>query len=802
MVVLGAEMESTAQFDPKSLPERLPLLPLRQGVLFPAVVSPFGVARPISLDALDRAEAGWLLVAVQRDPNVDEPSGSDLLPVAILARAAERGQTQRGRRLVPIQGFARVRLNEVSRTDGGLSASFSMVEETWPDGPHGDALAKALQAEVESVAASIGPQAELKRMFESVTSPVILVDLIAYVIEADADWKKELLVTTDPAVRAERVLAQIARLNEVAEAQRSIRDRVVSEIKDQEREALLRRQLKAIQSELGEGDENDEVADLKKRIDALGLPEEAQNAVDREVSRLQRLGNGSPERSVAIDWLTWIADLPWGKTSQTEIDLGTLETILDRTHFGLKDVKRQVLEHLAVRKLAGSGRADVLLLVGPPGVGKTSIAEAIAEATKRKLVRVALGGVRDEAELRGHRRTYVGARPGRLVEGLRRAGSSDPVVLLDEVDKLGRGWQGDPAAALLEILDPEQNHAFTDHYLEVPFDLSKVLFIATANDLSAVPPPLRDRMEVLEIEGYTSLEKVHIAKEHVLEKLAKNAGLSVDDVSLSDEALEAVIDGWTREAGVRQLQRVLGRVFRAAAVLKAKDELLDPLAVNEDELEDYLGRRKFFREEHELDLRAGIATGLAWSPMGGDVLYVEATAVPGQGKLHLTGQLGDVMKESAQAALTYARAHADRLGVDAKAFGEQDIHVHVPAGATPKDGPSAGVTMFTAIASLLSERPVERDVAMTGEVTLRGRVLPVGGIKSKVLAAHARGIRRVILPERNRPDVAEVPESIASELTFVFVRHMDEVLDEALTPRISDQPDPGASDAARVSFAA
>jgi ATP-dependent Lon protease len=446
-------------------------------------------------------------------------------------------------------------------------------------------------------------------------------------------------------------------------------------------------------------------------------------------------------------------------------------------------VKRQVLEHLSVRKLAGSGRADVLLLVGPPGVGKTSIGNAIAEATNRKLVRVALGAMRDEAELRGHRRTYIGARPGRLIEGIRRAGAQDPVVLLDEVDKMGTGYRGDPAAALLEILDPEQNHAFVDHYLEVPFDLSKVLFIATANDLANVPGPLRDRMEVLEIAGYTREDKIVIAQRHLGKKLAENVGLGESDVVMTDDAIREAIAGWTREAGVRQLQRTLGRIWRAAAVKKAKGELNEPLVVDAKDLETYLGRRKVHDEAHEVLSRPGIARGLAWTPVGGDVLYVEASTLPGKGSLILTGQLGDVMKESARAALTFTMANATSLGIPHDVMEDKDLHVHVPAGAVPKDGPSAGVTMFMAIASLLSGRPVRDDVAMTGEATLRGRVLPVGGIKAKVLAAHRHGVKRVLLPKGNEHDIEDVPKEARDDLEFILVDDMCAALDAALVPK-------------------
>ena len=506
--------------------------------------------------------------------------------------------------------------------------------------------------------------------------------------------------------------------------------------------------------------------------------------VDRELSRMGRLRGGSPERGVALDWLTWIAELPWAPQAREAADLSRLEAALDETHHGLEDVKKQVVEHLAVRQLAGSGRSDVLLLVGPPGVGKTSVGQAIADATGRELLRVALGGVRDESEVRGHRRTYVGARPGRIIEGLRRAQTSDPVILLDEIDKLGRGWQGDPGAALLELLDPEQNHAFTDRYLEVPFDLSKVLFIATANDLGGVPGPLRDRMEVLRIDGYTIDEKVRITRKHLLAKLARNAGLDADALPFTDAALDAVVSGWTREAGVRSLQRALGRVFRAAAVRKAKGALDGPLAVDVDDLPEYLGRQRFHEEDNRRDADlAGVAHGLAWTPVGGDVLTVEAAGLPGSGQLVLTGQLGDVMKESARAALTYVLSHAGELGIDVAEARKTDIHIHVPAGAVPKDGPSAGVTMFTALASLLSGRPVRADVAMTGEATLRGRVLPVGGIRSKVLAAHRQGMKRVILPRRNGADLEDVPEQARKELDIVLVDRMDERCARPSAPR-------------------
>ena len=766
---------------PNDLPNTLPVLPLRQGFLLPGVASPFAVARPASLAAVEAATRdhdGWVLLAIQRTPET-EFTPHDLLPVGVLARILHPVQRNDQVKAVAIQGAKRVRWGDFSQSDH-LRASYETVEESWPEGPEAEALRRSLVEAVERLFEKIENQGQIQAATRSVQSPPMLVDLVATFLESELDWKHEVLTTIDPMERARMVLRRATELGEVLDAQKNIADRVRQDIGDQERKHILRRQLEAIQDELGEG--IDERSELAGRLKELELPDEVRQAVDKELLRLQRIPNGSPERNVAIDWLNWVAELPWGKTSGVDVDISAVEAQLDESHHGLDEVKKQVIQNLAVRKLAGSGRADVLLLVGPPGVGKTSIAESIAETTGRELVRVALGGVRDEAELRGHRRTYVGARPGRIVEGIRRAGASDPVLLLDEVDKLGRGWQGDPSSALLEILDPEQNHAFTDHYMEVPFDLSKVLFIATANDMSNVPAPLLDRMEVVTIEGYTEDEKVVIARSHVLPKLAKNAGVDEGDVLFTDGALRVAISGWTREAGVRQLQRTLGKVYRAAAVAKAKGELHRPWTVDEKDLQAHLGRRRNREERHEAPQQPGVATGLAWTPMGGDVLYVEASDYPGSGQLVLTGQLGEVMKESAQAAFTYARVHAEDLGVPTDQLRNRDVHVHVPAGATPKDGPSAGVTMYTALASLLTGRNVKSNVAMTGEVSLRGRVLPVGGIKSKVLAAHARGLRTVLLPKQNEPDVDDVPDKVLEEVEIVFVNDMSEVLERALDP--------------------
>ncbi|MCB9796765.1 MAG: endopeptidase La [Alphaproteobacteria bacterium] len=765
---------------PDILPPTLPVVALRRGILLPGGVQGFGIGRAISRSALDHTKDGLVLVAVQRE-RVADPVPSDLLPVAVLARVLDRPDEKR----VLVQGLTRVTLTGFPASRPHLEASFKVLEAGWPDTPEAEALARTFRGTARETAELVAGDRPTPPLLDIIQDHGLLADATAMLLEAPEAWKRDVLQTSDPVVRVEKVLQRLVRVKEVISAQKSIQSRLESDAKDQQKEVLLRRQLKAIQEELGEGDD-DELTRIREKLDEAALPDEVRETVDRELRRLERLNAASPERSVAVDWLEWIAELPWGTHSAVDVDLKALEQALDRSHHGLEEVKRQVIEHLAVRKLAGAGRADVLLLVGPPGVGKTSIGQAIADATGRKLVRVALGGARDEAALRGHRRTYIGARPGRLIEGIRRAGTADPVILLDELDKVGADWRGDPSAALLEILDPEQNHAFTDNYLDVPFDLSKALFIATANDLTPIRGPLRDRLEVLEIAGYTPEEKLTIARGHLLDRLAENAGLEPDDVEITDDAIARVIDGWTREAGVRQLQRVLGKVYRGAAVHKARDELTPPLVVDADDLETWLKRPRFTHEDHEVPTQAGIATGLAWTPVGGSVLYVEASTLPGSGRLILTGQLGDVMKESARAALTYVLAHAETLGFPLDAAEAKDVHVHVPAGAVPKDGPSAGVTMFTALASLFSGRLVKEGVAMTGEATLRGRVLPVGGIKSKVLAAHRNGCHTVILPRRNERDLEDLPLETREAMRFVLVDHVSEVLEEALAVRKSD----------------
>ncbi|MCA9493014.1 MAG: endopeptidase La [Myxococcales bacterium] len=763
---------------PDDLPAGLPVLPLRRGVLLPGMVSTYLVGRSRSLSALHANHQDWLLVAAQREASA-EPEPSALLPTAVLARVIERQKTDGDAESVVLQGVARVSLTGFPQVMPHLEATWAIVKQAWPTSTDGLGMRGAFRAEIERSTEVLGGEGPVRVLLS--LPETLVADAVAGGLQLpEQEWHKEILTTLDPVARTEKVMVAMVRAREAIAARTSIQERVQTATRDQQREFLLRQQLKAIQEELGQGDDSDDLDRLRTRLADAALPDEVREVTDRDLARLTRLGNTSPERSVAVDWLEWIADMPWGTGTAVDVDLRALEDALDRSHHGLSDVKRQVVEHLAVRKLAGKGRADVLLLVGPPGVGKTSIGQAIADATGRKLVRVALGGLRDESEMRGHRRTYIGARPGRLVEGIRRAGTHDPVVLLDEVDKLGHGPWGDPASALLEILDPEQNHHFVDRYLEVPFDLSRALFVATANDLSQIPGPLRDRMQIIELSGYSLAQKTTIAREHLLDVVARNAGLTRGDVSIDLAALQAAIAGWTREAGVRELQRVLGKLYRAAAVRKARGEHTEPLVVTEADLPELLGKRRFFEEEPEVTRRPGIARGLAWTPVGGDVLYVEASTFPGRGNLVLTGQLGDVMKESARAALTYVLANAEALGIPDGVLADKDIHLHVPAGSVPKDGPSAGVTLFTALASLLSNRPVRDDVAMTGEATLRGRVLPVGGIASKVLAAHRHGVRRVVLPKRNGLDLDELPDEVRETLDIVLVEHMEEVLAAAL----------------------
>ena len=783
-----------------------PLLPLRTGVLLPGAVATLPVGRERSLALVRDLEPGQVIgIAVQRDPATADPRLADLQPIGVFARVGEIAQAgRRGQRLV-VHTLRRFELDDVVRVDPYLRASGHPVAQESADPVRARSRGELLREQIDALSEQVSEgERRVLRELRAIVEPGLLADRVADALNLEHEAAVHVLLTLDVGER----LALVSRLLEETKTRREVKQRIDGEVRRElhkgQREAMLRQQLKAIRKELGEaGDGGDGLDELAGRLEEKELPDAVREAAERELDRLRGASGGSPaEAGVIRNYLEWIVALPWSERVEEQFDLGEVEAKLDADHFGLEDVKKRILEHLAVLARGGSTRGTVLCFAGPPGTGKTSLGQSIADATGRPFVRIALGGVRDEAELRGHRRTYVGALPGRIVHALRTAGVRNPVVLLDEVDKLGRGWMGSPEAALLEILDPEQNHTFTDHYMELPLDLSEVLFLCTANDLATLSAPLRDRMEVIPLDGYTTAEKLAIARRHLVPKLLAEHAIGQDVLRIEDEALEEMIRGWTREAGVRQLQRQIRKLCRALALDLARqpDARPAPVTVGEGDLPGRLGKRRFHDDAALRTALPGVATGLAWTPVGGDVLFVETSRMTGRGKLQITGQLGDVMKESAHAALTYVRSNAAALGIEAGFLAEQDLHIHVPAGAVPKDGPSAGVTIFTALTSLLTGRTVRADTAMTGECTLRGRVLPVGGIKTKVLAAHRAGLSRVILPERNRLDLEEVPERVRDRLEFVFAEDMSQVLAAALEeePRVPLDGDGGEGESARA----
>jgi ATP-dependent Lon protease len=756
----------------------LPLLPLRHGVVLPGRTSKIPVGRPRSRALAESLRPGdWVVLAVQRDPAQEDPALADLFPIGTLARVQER--VERGARGVEliVDARERVQLRALLQAAPYWTVRAEEAIETGR-GPEAQLAAESLRNLLR--AGTPGDRAILE-VIDATSDPGLLADRVAAWLEVEDARKAAALLELD----VEKRVLLTAQLLQEAKARGEMRQKIESEVRKEmtraQKDAMLRQQLRAIQKELGEGDDGKDK--LRKKLEALELGEEVRETVDRELRRLDQMGPQQPEAQVIRTYLEWISELPWSTRAPAQSDLDAVESKLEEDHHGLSDVKRRILEHMAVLKLQGSAKGTILCLVGPPGVGKTSLAQSVADATKRPLARVSLGGVRDEAEIRGHRRTYIGSIPGRLVSALRKVKVKNPVIVLDEIDKMGRGWQGDPEAALLEVLDPEQNVRFTDHYLELPFDLSEVLFIATANDLSNLSPPLRDRLEIIELSGYTLDEKIAIAEKHLIRREVNKTGMPEGSVVFPPASLALVIRDYTREAGVRQLGREIQKIARSLALLVArKGEGEARVEVDEEQVRKTLGKPKFHAEHAEHDNDPGIAAGLAWTPSGGDVLYIETTKMPGKGRVEITGQLGDVMKESARAALAYVRSHGGELGVDPELMEKWDLHIHVPAGAIPKDGPSAGITMFTALSSLLSGRRVRSDVAMTGECTLRGRVLPIGGVKSKVLAAHRAGFRTVILPRLNDRDWAEVPETVRGEMTLVLVEDMSEVLGAALEP--------------------
>ncbi len=767
---------------------KLPLLPLRNLVLFPATQAWVDVGRPGSKAAVEAALAKdrRLFLATQRDPGKNDPGLADFFPFGLVAEVRRVSRLSDGTLRILVEGLERGEPLELAE-DAVPLVRYRPVPEPEVQDPE---LARALLARVKEafsryVAGHKGLRLDRHQLeeVEREADPARVADRVAHYATWSPEEKAEVLARVAVEARLEWVLALLERDLERFDLDRKIAARVKEQMDQNQREYYLREQMRAIQKELGGEDHVSEVEELRERIEKKGFPDEVKAHALKELSRYQRLQPGSPEAGVIRTYLDWLLDLPWSETSEDVLDLERTRAQLDADHYALDDVKDRILEFLAVQKLAGEEgtKGPILCLVGPPGVGKTSLGRSVAASMNRAFVRVSLGGVRDEAEIRGHRRTYVGALPGKIIQGMKKAGTRNPVFLLDEVDKLGVDWRGDPASALLEVLDPEQNKAFQDHYLEVPYDLSRVFFIATANDRSTIPRPLLDRMEVVEIPGYTPLEKLEIARRHLWPKVARRAGV-LDKVTPSEAAIRRIIEEYTEEAGVRNLERELAKLARRMARRYLEAPWEGVREVGPEALESLLGVPKYKRERREKEPLLGAAQGLAWTPVGGALLVVEVLAVPGKGKLSLTGSLGEVMKESAQAALSYLRAHTERYGLPADFHEKWDLHVHVPEGAVKKDGPSAGVTIATAIASALSRRPVRADLAMTGEITLRGRVLPVGGIKEKLLAALAAGVSEVLLPKENEPDLAEVPAEVKAGLKLTLVERVEEVLEAALLP--------------------
>jgi ATP-dependent Lon protease len=780
-----AKSRSETATTKSTVPQALPVLPLRNAVFFPHQVTPLSVGREASIRAIEEAarDEGLIVVVAQTDGEVEKPLEKDIYWVGTLARVLKVFTLADGTRNVLVQGVRRVQLISVLQAEPFIHAVVRDIDDESVAGIEVDAMASNLKTQFrKAVELSPNLSEEQLSIVLSLEQPDAMTDMIASMIPVGIPEKQEVLESREIRDRMEKLTLALTKLLQKLELGSKIQSEVQDGIGKSQREYYLREQMKAIRKELGEEEGTVEMGELRKRIDAANLPEEALKVAEKEFKRLSQMNQASAEYTVSRTYLDWILDLPWSVATEDSLDIAHAREVLERDHYGLEKVKNRILEYLAVRKLKNDMRGPILVFVGPPGVGKTSLGRSIANALGRKFVRMSLGGVHDEAEIRGHRRTYIGALPGRIIQGLKKAGSNNPVLMLDELDKLGSDFRGDPSSALLEVLDPEQNFSFSDHYLEIPFDLSKVMFIATANMIEAVPPALRDRMEIIEIPSYVEDEKLHIAKNFLLPKQIAGHGLTSSLIEISDDAVRGIIAGYTRESGVRTLERTIARVVRGVA-REVAEGVSVKTSVTRDSLSKYLGQQKFFPDVAERINRPGIAVGLAWTPVGGEILFVEATKMKGKGNLILTGQLGEVMKESVQAALSFIAANAAGLGVPPDFRNELDIHVHVPAGAIPKDGPSAGVTMLTALTSLLTGRLVRNDLAMTGEITLRGAVLPIGGVKEKVLAAHRSGIKTILLPERNRMDLEEIPKAALEgkdPVQFHFVREMEEVLSLAL----------------------
>src|SRR5271167_4208574 len=783
-----------AEEEPVQFGDELPVLPIRNAVLFPGHVAPFDVGREKSValvEDVDNMSSPVIAIFAQRDPSTDDPGREDLHQVGCAARVLKALKHSSGNYSLILQGLTRIKLSEITQSGPYLKAKIKRLDEAVLEDDEAEALSMSLRDIAKQV---IQLMPELPReagsLIDSIQAPGALADLVAANLDAPVEEKAGLLETVEVKERIRKVLRLLTRQLEILKMRERINSQIKEEMGKNQREYVLRQQLKAIKEELGEdeGDQGD-LDGLEERIAKANLPQEAEQVAKKQLKRLRNMQVGSAEYTVVRTYLDWILDLPWHVQTPDNMEIASVRKVLDEDHYGLEKVKKRILEYLAVRKLKKDKKGPILCLIGPPGVGKTSLGKSIARALGRKFVRISLGGVHDEAAIRGHRRTYVGALPGQIIQGMKKSGTINPVFMMDEVDKIGHDFRGDPAAALLEVLDPEQNNTFADHYLEIPYDLSNVMFVATANIADPIPAPLRDRMEILEIPGYTRREKLAIARQHLIPKQLEEHGITKEQLDITDKAVDIAIDHYTREAGVRTLERQIAGIIRGVAVKIAEGDTTARKVDDEDTIREFLGAQKFASEVAERTEEAGVATGLAWTSVGGEILFIEATRMYGSGKLQLTGQLGDVMKESAQAALSYVRTNAERFGIAKDFLEKSDIHIHIPAGGMPKDGPSAGVTMFTALVSLLTGIRVRHDVAMTGEITLRGRVLPIGGLKEKVLAAHRAGVKRVLVPERNKADLDEVPAEVKNDLEFVFVSKMDQVLEAALEEMPKPKPE-------------